>query len=72
MTTPACPVRFQQTYCSQCGSEFGPGNSGFSHCSDHNKAPLILKPLSDWRENPYPYPLRKDDKPRAVWPQGVA
>lgn len=27
--------RFARTYCSQCGGEFGPGNSGFSHCSDH-------------------------------------
>ena len=27
--------RFPQTYCSQCGGEFGPGDSGFSHCSDH-------------------------------------
>lgn len=27
--------RFAQTYCSQCGGEFGPGDSGFSHCSDH-------------------------------------
>lgn len=27
--------RFQQVYCSQCGGSFGPGNAGFSHCSDH-------------------------------------
>ena len=27
--------RFQRTYCSQCGGEFGPGSSGFSLCSDH-------------------------------------
>jgi hypothetical protein len=27
--------RFWQTYCSQCGQEFGPGDCGFSHCSDH-------------------------------------
>lgn len=27
--------RFAQTYCSQCGGEFGPGNSGFSDCSEH-------------------------------------
>lgn len=27
--------RFQQTYCSQCGGEQGPGNAGFSHCADH-------------------------------------
>ena len=29
--------RFQKTYCSQCGGEFGPGNEGFSHCIDHGK-----------------------------------
>ena len=27
--------KFQKTYCSQCGSEFGKGNEGFSHCNDH-------------------------------------
>lgn len=27
--------RFDKTYCSQCGGTFGPGNSGFSHCKDH-------------------------------------
>jgi hypothetical protein len=25
------------TYCSQCGGEMGPGNHGFSHCSDHQE-----------------------------------
>lgn len=29
-------ARFQKTYCSQCGREFGPGNEGFSHCEDHS------------------------------------
>jgi hypothetical protein len=23
------------SYCSECGAEFGPGNSGYSHCVDH-------------------------------------
>ena len=27
--------RFEQTYCSQCGKELGPGDAGVSHCSDH-------------------------------------
>ncbi len=27
--------RFPVTYCSQCGGEFGPGDSGYSHCRDH-------------------------------------
>lgn len=31
-------ARFQVTYCSQCGGQFGPGDSGFSHCSDHAPA----------------------------------
>jgi hypothetical protein len=33
-TTP----RFAETFCSQCGGEFGPGDSGYSHCSDHRTA----------------------------------
>ncbi len=28
-------VRFKITYCSQCGGEFGPGDGGYSQCSDH-------------------------------------
>lgn len=31
----ASKPRFAHTYCSQCGGEFGPGDEGFSHCSDH-------------------------------------
>ena len=33
--------------------------------------PLILKALSDWRADPYPYPLRADTHARAVWPKGL-
>ena len=29
--------RFEKTACSQCGREFGPGDHGFSHCSDHRR-----------------------------------
>lgn len=29
------PVQFSATYCSQCGGEFGPGEQGYSHCTDH-------------------------------------
>jgi hypothetical protein len=29
--------RFQQTYCSQCGKELGPGDEGVSRCYDHTK-----------------------------------
>lgn len=27
--------KFETTFCSQCGGEFGPGEHGYSHCSDH-------------------------------------
>lgn len=27
--------RFNKTYCSQCGQEFGPGDHGYSHCESH-------------------------------------
>ncbi|MEK7916616.1 hypothetical protein AAB988_29570 [Burkholderia contaminans] len=27
--------RFATVGCSACGQKFGPGNSGFSHCTDH-------------------------------------
>ena len=27
--------KFANTYCSQCGAEFGPGDHGFSSCKEH-------------------------------------
>lgn len=27
--------RFDNVSCSQCGKSFGPGDHGYSHCSDH-------------------------------------
>ncbi|MCW3522105.1 hypothetical protein K6Y76_33450 [Burkholderia cenocepacia] len=27
--------RFTNVYCSGCGQKFGPGNAGFSSCTDH-------------------------------------
>ena len=27
--------QFQNTFCSQCGQEFGPGDHGYSHCRNH-------------------------------------
>jgi hypothetical protein len=27
--------KFAETFCSQCGRAFGPGDHGYSHCSDH-------------------------------------
>lgn len=29
-------VNFENTWCSQCGRDFGEGEHGFSHCSDHS------------------------------------
>ena len=31
--------RFAVTYCSSCGEEFGPGDSGYSQCSQHGDGP---------------------------------
>ena len=28
--------KFEETFCSQCGKSFGPGDSGYSHCEDHD------------------------------------
>ncbi|ACR28679.1 hypothetical protein [Burkholderia glumae] len=36
---PLTKPRYPMTYCSQCGAELGPGNSGVSHCSDHGAPP---------------------------------
>ena len=27
--------RFPETFCSNCGQAFGPGDHGFSHCDNH-------------------------------------
>lgn len=51
----ALPARFANTSCSQCGADLGPGNSGVSNCAHHA----------------FPYPLRTDNGPRAVFPAGV-
>lgn len=31
---PKAP-KFDKTYCSNCGREFGPGDHGYSHCENH-------------------------------------
>jgi hypothetical protein len=31
----AAEPKFAETYCSQCGQNLGPGDSGVSHCRDH-------------------------------------
>ena len=35
---PSTTPRFAETFCSQCGGEFGPGDSGYSHCKNHRTA----------------------------------
>jgi hypothetical protein len=39
--------KFNETFCSQCGEAFGPGDSGYSHCQDHNP------PSATWYEVRY-------------------
>lgn len=41
MTAPA--YRFPNVTCSACGGAFGPGDSGFSHCRDHQHRPADLE-----------------------------
>jgi len=40
---PAKPpaYKYPETFCSQCGGEFGPGNEGFSHCKNHKHLPRL-------------------------------
>jgi hypothetical protein len=41
--------KFQNVSCSQCGQSFGPGNSGFSHCADHEgKRPTKEASVTDY------------------------
>ena len=28
-------AKFKNVWCSSCGEDFGPGDSGFSHCESH-------------------------------------
>lgn len=37
MPLPAEPFKFKETFCSNCGGKFGPGNHGFSHCENHRE-----------------------------------
>ncbi|KGS34466.1 hypothetical protein X962_2022 [Burkholderia pseudomallei MSHR7343] len=37
----AVSPRHAMTYCSACGAELGPGNTGVSHCSDHRTRRLV-------------------------------
>ena len=33
--------KFAETWCSQCGAGFGPGDHGYSHCKDHRRDFLV-------------------------------
>lgn len=35
-------ARFKSVSCSQCGHSFGPGDSGFSHCAEHQTMSRFL------------------------------
>lgn len=43
VVTPTKPpaYKYPETFCSQCGGEFGPGNEGFSHCENHKHLPRL-------------------------------
>lgn len=36
-------TKFSETFCSQCGAAFGPGNYGFSHCDQHETAQRVVR-----------------------------
>jgi len=35
--------KFQNTFCSQCGEEFGPGDHGFSSCKSHRERGMKIE-----------------------------
>jgi hypothetical protein len=39
--------KHKMVYCSQCGKAQGPGDSGFSHCSDHRKRDEAARVAAD-------------------------
>lgn len=43
--------RFERTFCSQCGREFGPGDHGYSHCKNHRGAKMSLVKLLRYKAN---------------------
>lgn len=44
-------MKFEATYCSQCGQEFGAGDAGYSRCADH--APRYANHLGYSDVDPY-------------------
>ena len=44
--------KFASVYCSQCGREFGPGDHGFSACTEHNTDDReIISRLRSWADS---------------------
>jgi hypothetical protein len=43
-------MKYQKTYCSQCGGAFGPGDAGFSSCAEHMKGKKDLM-FSQWYDS---------------------
>lgn len=43
--------KHQAVFCSQCGNSQGPGDSGFSHCSDHRKRDEAARVAADISRN---------------------
>jgi hypothetical protein len=59
--------RFPNVYCSQCGSEFGPGDHGFSHCWNHQYGHLIGKKVRKLsRAGTEPKPFKSKSKINTV------
>ena len=43
-------MKYQKTYCSQCGNEFGSGDAGFSSCAEHMRGNKDLM-FSQWYDS---------------------
>lgn len=41
--------KFQETFCSQCGGAFGPGDHGYSHCDSHREMRLTDEDRDEFR-----------------------
>jgi hypothetical protein len=54
--------KFAKTFCSQCGQEFGPGDHGFSHCSDHQGKIIGQSGILTPEARPFPDKLRSAAK----------
>lgn len=39
--------KFAETWCSQCGEGFGPGNHGYSHCRNHDRKAIAARIRTD-------------------------